>query len=126
MNVGVAQNLPASENEACVLGILSVITAPFAVYLHTILAEKAGFTATQVNGMLAGRCPTTVTARQAAAYKLAVRIASLKGPLDSASFNAALSVLGREGVEGVTQQTATSMLAIIMLNVGDICVPAGA
>lgn len=95
------------------------------MYLHTILAEKAGLTATQVNSMLAGKCPTTLTARQAAAYKLAVKIAALKGPLDLASFKDAEAVLGTIGVEGVTQQTATSMLAIVMLNVGDICVPAG-
>ncbi|CAG8971357.1 hypothetical protein HYALB_00005976 [Hymenoscyphus albidus] len=126
LNVGVAQNLPASENEACVLAILSVIKAPFAIYAHTILGQKAGFTLKQVKSMLAGKCPYDVTPRQAAAYKLAVKITNLRGPLDSASFDEAVSVLGRVGVEGITQQTATSLLAVIMLNVGDIGVPVNA
>jgi hypothetical protein len=76
--------------------------------------------------MLAGVCPTDITTRQQAAYKLAVKITNLKGPLDAASWKAAVAALGLVGVEGVTQQTAASLLAIIMLNVGDVGVPPNA
>jgi hypothetical protein len=76
--------------------------------------------------MLAGKVPADITPRQKAAYILAVKITNLKAPLDAASWKTAVAALGLTGVEGVTQQTAASLLSIIMLNVGDVGVPPNA
>lgn len=113
------------EAEAAVLGVLSVTHATYGIYAHTILSEKAGFTSAQVTEMLAGKTPSTITARAAAVYKLAIQLAQTRGPLDTASFNAALSVLGHAGVNAAIQQTAAFMYASIMLNGGDVCAPSG-
>jgi 4-carboxymuconolactone decarboxylase len=104
LQLATAGLLPAIEAEAAVLGVLSVTHATYGIYAHTILAEKAGFTSAQVKAMLAGDCPSGITARQSAVYRLAAKLAQTRGPLDSASFNEALSVLGRAGVTGAVQQ----------------------
>jgi hypothetical protein len=117
--------LPASENEAAVLGVLSVNKATYGIYAHTILAQKAGYTALQVKDMLAGVTPLDITKRQATIYELAIKMVQLKGPLDSASFNSAVSVLGLVDIESVIQQTAAFMYAALLLNVGDVRLPSG-
>ena len=111
------------ENEAAVLGVLSFNKARYGIYAHTLLAQKAGYTLTQVEYMLAGTCPADITPRQAAVYRLASKLAQMKGPLDSASYNAAFDILGREGVAGVIQQSAAFMYSAVMLNAGDVCLP---
>ena len=121
----VAGLLTGIENEAAVLGVLSVIKARYGIYAHTLLAQKAGFTLVQVELMLAGFCPPGITARQAAIYNLAAKLAQMRGPLDSESFNAALAVLGRDGVAGTIQQSAAFMYSAVMLNAGDVCLPDG-
>jgi 4-carboxymuconolactone decarboxylase len=123
--LAVAGLLAAIENEAAVLGVLSVNKATYGIYAHTILAQKAGYTLEQVEAMLAGTCPADITARQAAIYNLAVKLAQMRGPLDAESFNAALSVLGRDGVASAIQQSAAFMYAAVMLNAGDVCLPPG-
>jgi hypothetical protein len=80
-----------------VLGVLSVNKARYGIYAHTILAQKAGFTLAQVEDMLAGICPEGVSVRQVAIYKLGVKLAQMRGPLDEVSYNDAFAVLGREG-----------------------------
>ncbi|KAH6662528.1 hypothetical protein B0J14DRAFT_495980 [Halenospora varia] len=125
LQLAVAGNLPASENEAAVLGVLSVNKATYGIYAHTILAQKSGYTAPQVEAMLAGVTPFDITERQAAIHKLAIKMVQLKGPLDTVSFNDALSVLGQVGIEIAIHQTAAFMYAALMLNVGDVCLPSG-
>jgi 4-carboxymuconolactone decarboxylase len=75
--------------------------------------------------MLEGRCPADVGAREAAVYKLAVKLAQTRGPLDGESYDKALEVLGREGVLGAVQQAAAFMHASILMNAGDVGLPKG-
>lgn len=73
--------------------------------------------------MLAGTSPSGITARAKAIYILAADSVRTRGPLDEASFNAAFSVLGQDGVNAAIQQAAAFMYTTIMLNVGDVCLP---
>jgi hypothetical protein len=58
-------------------------------------------------------------ARQFATYKLGVKLAQTRGPLDKASFQEAFSMLGRSSVACAIQQIAAFMYAAIMLHAGD-------
>jgi hypothetical protein len=104
---------------------LSINKARYGIYAHTILAQKAGFTLAQVEDMLAGICPEGIPARQLAIYNLGVKLAQMRGPLDTASYNAAFAVLGREGVAATVPQAAAFMYSALMLNAGDVCLPEG-
>jgi hypothetical protein len=75
--------------------------------------------------MLAGVCPSSITTREAAIYKLAVKLAQTREPLDTESFNAALAVLGPDGVAGTIQQSAAFMYSAVMLNAGNVYLPSG-
>ncbi|KAF7860818.1 hypothetical protein EAF04_008336 [Stromatinia cepivora] len=123
LQLAVAGLLVSSEAESAVLGVLSVTKVKYGIYAHTILAERAGLTAAQVKDMLAGHCPSSVTARQKAVYEIAVKLAKTRGPLDTASFKEAEAVLGQAGVLGAIQQSAAFMYASMMLNAGDVCLP---
>ncbi|KAI9640044.1 hypothetical protein NHQ30_011607 [Ciborinia camelliae] len=125
LQLGVTGLLASTESEAAILGVLSVTKAVYGIYAHTILAEKAGYTAVQVQSMLAGTCPSDITKRQAACWTLAVKLAQTKGPLDSVSFQEASSVLGTESVAAAIHQAAAFLYTSIMLNAGDVCLPAG-
>ncbi|KAF5867686.1 putative carboxymuconolactone decarboxylase protein [Botrytis fragariae] len=125
LQLAVAGLLVPSEAECAVLGILSVTKATYGIYAHKILAEKAGLTASQVGAMLAGDCPSSVTPRQKAIYEVAVKLARTRGPLDMPSFTTAEAVLGQAGILGAIQQSAAFMYASMMLNAGDVCLPAG-
>ncbi|KAF7912024.1 uncharacterized protein EAE98_011781 [Botrytis deweyae] len=125
LQLAVAGLLVPSEAECAVLGVLSVTKATYGIHAHEILAEKAGLTASQVVGMLAGDCPSRVTPRQKAVYEVAVKLARTRGPLDMPSFKAAEAVLGQAGILGAVQQSAAFMYASMMLNAGDVCLPSG-
>ncbi|PQE04239.1 peptidase cysteine serine trypsin protein [Rutstroemia sp. NJR-2017a BVV2] len=116
---------PATEAEAAAMGVLSVTHAKYGIYAHSILAEKAGYSSVQVKEMLEGRCPADIGAREAAVYKLAVKLAQTRGPLDGESYDDALEVLGREGVLGVVQKAAAFMHASILMNAGNVGLPKG-
>ncbi|TVY40039.1 hypothetical protein LSUB1_G003941 [Lachnellula subtilissima] len=124
--LGAAGLMTSKENEAAVLGILSINRATYGLYAHTLLAQKAGFTLEQVLSMLAGFCATGLSTRESAIYNLAVKLAQMRGPLDQASYDAAFAVLGHEGVEATIQQAAAFSYSAMMLNAGDVCVPQGA
>ena len=73
--------------------------------------------------MLVGTCPSDVTVRQAAIYKLAVKLAQMRGPLNKESFNESVAVLGLDGVGSAIQQPAAFINASMMMNVGHVAVP---
>jgi hypothetical protein len=123
--LSVASLLTPIENEAVVLGVLSINNARYGIYAHTILAQKVGFSLVQVKDMLAGIYPEGVPVRQVAIYSLSVKLAQMRGPLDEVSYNDAFAVLGREGVAGAVQQAAAFMYSAVMLNAGDVCLPEG-
>ncbi|RDW65166.1 hypothetical protein BP5796_09858 [Coleophoma crateriformis] len=125
LQLAVAALLTPLESEAAVLGVLSVTKAAYGIYAHTLLAEKAGYTLEQVKAMLAGTCPSDITARQGAIHTLAIKLAQTRGPLDMESFESAVSVLGRAGVASAVQQSAAFMYAAMMLNAGDVGLPLG-
>ncbi|PQE23622.1 Carboxymuconolactone decarboxylase-like protein [Rutstroemia sp. NJR-2017a BVV2] len=125
LQLGVTSLLTPTESEAAVLGVLSVTKAAYGIYAHAILAERAGYTAAQVKAMLAGTCPSGITKRQAACWTLAVKLAQTRGPLDSVSFQEASDVLGTESVAAAIHQAAAFMYTSIMLNAGDVGLPAG-
>ncbi|RDW59414.1 hypothetical protein BP6252_12501 [Coleophoma cylindrospora] len=125
LQLAVAGLLTPLESEAAVLGVLSVTKAAYGIYAHSILAEKVGYTPEQVQAMLAGTCPSDITARQGAIHTLAIKLAQTRGPLDMESFESAVSVLGRAGVASAVQQSAAFMYAAMMLNAGDVGVPLG-
>jgi hypothetical protein len=110
------------ENKAAVLGILSINKATYEIYAHTILARKARFTLAQVEAMLEGTRPEGIPV---AIYNLGVKLAQMRGLLDTASHNAAFAVLGREGIASTIQQAAAFMYSALMLNAGDVCLPEG-
>ncbi|TGO14829.1 hypothetical protein BTUL_0048g00700 [Botrytis tulipae] len=103
LQLAVAGLLVPSEAECAVLGVLSVTKATYGIYAHKILAEKAGLTASQVAGILAGDCPSSVTPSQKAVYEVAVKLAQTRGPLNMPSFKAAEAVLGQAGILGAIQ-----------------------
>ncbi|KAF7915630.1 hypothetical protein BELL_0175g00050 [Botrytis elliptica] len=125
LQLAVAGLLVPSEAECAVLGVLSVTKATYGIHAHKILAEKAGLTASQVVGMLAGDCSSRVTPRQKAVYEVAVKLARTRGPLDMPSFKAAEAVLGQAGIIGAVRQSAAFMYASMMLNAGDVYVIKG-
>lgn len=122
LQLATAALLPPLEAEAGVLGVISVTNVAYGKYAHTILAQKAGFTLAQVQSMLAG-VPTDIPPLPLAAYEVAVKLAQTRGPLDSASWNEAFSVLGQLGTHGAIMQAAAFMHASMMMNGGDVCLP---
>jgi hypothetical protein len=75
--------------------------------------------------MLEGTCLLGIPVRQAAIYNLGVKLAQMREPLDTVSYNAASAVLGRDGVAATIQQAAAFMYSAVMLNAGDVCLPEG-
>jgi 4-carboxymuconolactone decarboxylase len=125
LQLGVTSLLTPTESEAAILGVLSITKAAYGLYAHAILAERAGYTAAQVKAMLSGSCPSDITKRQAACWTLAVKLAQTRGPLDGVAFKEASDVLGTESLAAVIHQVAAFMYTSIMLNAGDVGLPAG-
>ncbi|PQE19182.1 hypothetical protein CJF30_00007518 [Rutstroemia sp. NJR-2017a BBW] len=125
LQLSISSLLTPPESEAAVLGVLSITQAAYGVYAHAILAEKAGYTAAQVQAMLSGTCPSDITSRQAACWSLGVKLAQTRGPLDEVAFRGARDVLGTETLAAVIHQVGAFVYTSVMLNAGDVGLPDG-
>jgi 4-carboxymuconolactone decarboxylase len=89
------------NRELAVLGLCSILDAPYVVYCHRRVANKAGITDEQYECGLAGDVPNGLTEEEAMAYRLGRTFTSLTAPLDELTWRNAISKLDRAQVVGI-------------------------
>ncbi|PGH16656.1 hypothetical protein AJ80_05158 [Polytolypa hystricis UAMH7299] len=116
--------LSPRERELAVFAVLARTQANYAVYAHTKLCEKIGFSAAQISAAKAGEVPEGVSEREREAYVFAKELAGLKGgPLAAEVFGKARDVLGREGAAAVMHTVGSFLYASVLLNAADVEAP---
>jgi hypothetical protein len=117
------QRFTTKEKELCILAVLSEYEVPYVHYAHSEIAVCAGFSKDQVQQALHGNVPVKLAEREAAVYELARTLARQRKPLDRATFDAAVEVLGREGVAGVAHVVCGYIYVAMLTNISDGVVP---
>lgn len=83
------------------LGVCSIVHAPYIQYCHRPIFIKLGFTAEQYETGLAGKIPEGLNTEEAMAYELGKTLTELKGPLSQQHWEQAVSKMGRQQLLGV-------------------------
>ena len=79
------------NRELAILGLLSVVRAPFVRYSHGLIAlHKEGITEEQYETGLKGSTPVGLSEEEGAAYRLGRTLAELKGPMDDETWDDAV------------------------------------
>lgn len=90
--------------------------------MHVQHATKAGFTATDIADIAAGRIPQSLDDLERATYLLVTRLHS-KGPVDEETHANAMRVLGHRGVTDIIGLVGLYTMIAMSLNFFDIPAP---
>lgn len=97
--------------------------AAYEQYAHHIIATKrAGITEEELHEIHSGRCPDTLTDEGKAAFHLATALGR-PGVLEQAKYDAAIDVLGKDGVAAVIHYTGFYSYVGVVLNGFDVKLP---
>ena len=111
------------ERELAIFAVLAYSPAAYALYAHTLVADKVGFSATQVEDAKNGKTPKDLSEREEATYVFAGELVRMRGPLGEEAFERARKVLGREGVAAIVHTTGAFLYSSFLLNVADVPAP---
>ncbi len=84
---------------------------------------KVGLSLEQVSSAIEGSTPEVLTDIEVAVYKLALKLARARGPLDKESWQEAERKLGREGAARIGHVVAWFVYNCTLLNLGAVDVP---
>jgi 4-carboxymuconolactone decarboxylase len=90
------------SRELAILGLLSIINAPYVVYSHRLIARALGLSDQQYDKGLTGATPEGLDEEESMAYKLGRILADLKGPMNDDAWNEAVGKMGKKAVLAVT------------------------
>lgn len=96
----------ARNRELAIMGLCSILDVPYVVYCHRPLAVKYGLSNEQYEEGLAGNVPSGLTEEERMAYSLGRILTDLKGPLDDATWQDAVSKMGKAEIVGIVHTVA--------------------
>ena len=111
-----------SRELAC-LAVIAVFDVPFIRYAHERIGVKVGLSLDQVSSAIEKNTPEDLTDIEVVVYKLALKLARARGPLDKESWQEAERELGREGAARIGYVVAWFVYKCTLLNLGAIDVP---
>jgi 4-carboxymuconolactone decarboxylase len=111
------------ERELAIFAVLAYSPAAYALYAHTLVADKVGLSPAQVEDAKNGKTPKDLSEREEATYVMAGELVRMRGPLSEEAFERARKVLGREGVAAIVHTTGSFLYSSFLLNVADVPAP---
>ncbi|KAI0176911.1 hypothetical protein BJ166DRAFT_505666 [Pestalotiopsis sp. NC0098] len=113
--------LTAKERELAILAAVSVTKSAYVEMAHRKIGIAQGLSETQVERASNGILPIEgLSDREESLYELSLRLARGFGKIDDERFDAAVTLLGREGVSQVAQLVGGYMLVSLLVSVADI------
>jgi alkylhydroperoxidase/carboxymuconolactone decarboxylase family protein YurZ len=119
------KRLDMREKELCILAVLAEYDAPYLLYAHSNIAVRLGLTEAQVQAAVHGTLPTGLTERESAVYGLALKLASLRHPMDDESFEQARKALERDEIAGVAHIVSGYIYVAMLTNLSNLGKPEG-
>jgi hypothetical protein len=104
--------------ELSILGLASVVDAPYIKYCHRQVALKAGFTIEQYEEGLSGKVPRDLSEKEEMAYRLGRHLTTLTGPLDNEMWKEAMQKMGKIEFLGVVHTIAGYRWVALLEHVG--------
>ncbi|KAI1778651.1 hypothetical protein F4818DRAFT_438806 [Hypoxylon cercidicola] len=95
------QGVKPRNRELALIGLCSVVDAPFVVYSHRAIAIKIGISDEQFEDGIAGRIPEKLSDEERAAYRLGCVCAALTGRLDDATWDEFSTKLDKTEIVGL-------------------------
>ncbi|EED11955.1 hypothetical protein TSTA_000330 [Talaromyces stipitatus ATCC 10500] len=89
------------NRELAILGLLSILDAPYVVYCHRSVASKVGITDEQYEHGLGGNVPNGLNEEEAMAYSLGRILTTLTGLLNESDWRKVISKLDKDQVVGI-------------------------
>jgi 4-carboxymuconolactone decarboxylase len=105
------------NRELAILGMLSIISAPFVLYAHRLIALRLGITDDQYTTGLQGSTPADLNGEEKMAYCLGRVLADLKGPLGDEVWAEAIHEMGRKEALGVVHAVGSYVYICMLTNV---------
>jgi hypothetical protein len=127
LNKAILPLLTLREREIAILAALATSYNPFGLYAHTHISlhEPVSLTLQQVKEMREGKCPDDLDDREKVMYRFARECVSSRGIVKEEAWQEAISVLGREKMEGVVHMAGAWTYSGILLNTAGMIVPEG-
>lgn len=113
---------PRSRELAC-LAVTAIFDVPFIRYAHERIGVKVGLSPEQVSSAIKGTTPEGLTDTDVVIYRLALKLARARGPLDKDSWQEAELKLGKDGAARVGHVVAWFVYNCTLLNLGAVDVP---
>lgn len=111
------------ERELSILAVLAVYDSPYVLYAHSEIGVVSGLSREQVQQAVQGKIPEGLSDEEATTYWLSLKLATIRGPLESADFERALSVIGREKIAGLAHLVSGFIHVAMLTNIADGEVP---
>ncbi|CAJ2509992.1 Uu.00g058920.m01.CDS01 [Anthostomella pinea] len=93
--------LKPRNRELAILGLCSILDAPYIVYCHRAVGARDGLTENQYDEGLAGRTPQGLSEEEETAYSLGRKLTALTGPLDEVTWQEASSKMAKSEIVGI-------------------------
>jgi 4-carboxymuconolactone decarboxylase len=94
------------NRELVVLGLVSIVNAPYAIYCHRHVGHKAGLTEDQIADAMAGKVPEGLNAEEKLSYRLGRELTTLNGPLSEELWQEVMSTMSKEEFVGIAHTVA--------------------
>lgn len=123
IRVGIDQRLPMRVKELAILAIGGHFEAQYQNYAHARLAKLVGLSDEQVTDALAGRVPEDLGGPEVAAYRLAMAMASGKGPVSEEIWGQVKDHFGQEEIVVLVFLISSYAYIALVLNAGAVPAP---
>ncbi|KAI9046260.1 carboxymuconolactone decarboxylase family protein [Aspergillus affinis] len=120
------QRLTLREKELAILAVLAEYDAPYVLYAHSQVATAVGLSQEQVQQAVDGEVPNGLSESEAEVYSFALKLAQLRGPMDSAVFDSAKSALSRDRMVGLAHIVSGFIYVSMLCNISNGEVPVAA
>lgn len=116
--------LKAKTREIAILTVCVHERAFYEVYAHSRVALLLGLTDSELNMLVYGLCPETLTSEEASACGVARELCTTPGPLAQSTWTTAVTELGRDGALALVQYVAYYRYLATIERGFDVQVPA--
>lgn len=94
------------NRELVILGLVSIVKAPYAVYCHKHVGHKVKLTDEQMRDAMAGKVPEGLSDEENLSYRLGRELTTLNGPLSEELWQEVTSKLSKEEFVGIAHTVA--------------------
>lgn len=94
------------NRELVILGLVSIVNAPYAVYCHRHVGHKVKLTDEQMRDAMAGKVPEGLSDEENLSYRLGRELTTLNGPLREELWQEVTSKLSKEEFVGIAHTVA--------------------